>query len=97
MCPQSGQTPRKLAYIEATQNSPVYFLQIFGVRSFPVHVSAVGETAAVDLVIVFDTSESMASELVNPAIIQAVYETTGYNPRDYNPNLSRMAATVEPI
>ena len=63
MCPQSGQLPRKLAYIEATQMSPVYFLQIFGVRSFPLHASAVGETAAVDLVIVIDTSESMASEL----------------------------------
>ncbi len=61
MCPQSGQSPRKLAYIEATQDSPVYFLQLFGVRSFPLHVTAVGETAAVDLVMVIDTSESMAS------------------------------------
>ena len=86
MCPQSGQVARKLAYIEATQDSPVYFLHIFGVQSFPVHVTAVGETAAVDLVIVIDTSESMASELVNPAN-PGVYKTTGYNPRDYNPNL----------
>ncbi len=68
---------RKLAYIEATQASPVYFLQLFGVRSFPVKVTAVGETAAVDLVLVIDTSESMASE-----------GTTGYNPNRYNPNLA---------
>jgi len=73
MCPASGQSPRKLAYIEATQDSPVYFLQIFGVRSFPLHASAVGETAAVDLVLVFDTSESMGKD------------TAGYNPNDFNP------------
>jgi hypothetical protein len=87
MCPQSGQVARKLAYIEATQDSPVYFLHIFGVQSLPLHVTAVGETAAVDLVIVIDTSESMASEL-NPPYNPGDYKTVGYNPRDYNPNLS---------
>jgi hypothetical protein len=62
VCPGPGEPPRKLAYIEATQDSPVYFLQIFGVRSFPLHVSAIGETAAVDLVLVFDTSMSMGKD-----------------------------------
>jgi Flp pilus assembly protein TadG len=80
-------TKRKLAFVRATQQSPVYFLQIFGVRSFPVTVSAVGETAAVDLVIVMDTSESMASELVNPADPYS-FRTPSYSPNQYNPNLS---------
>jgi hypothetical protein len=75
LCPTGAQAARKLVYIEATQDVPVFFLQIFGVRSFPLHASAVGETAAVDLVLVFDTSESMGKD------------TTGYDPNHFNPNL----------
>ncbi len=67
---------RKLVYISATQDVPVYFLQIFGVRSVPITADAVGETAAVDLVIVIDTSESMASEM--PAYLAS--------PGDFQPN-----------
>jgi hypothetical protein len=74
MCPQPGQSPRKLAYVQATQESPVFFLQLFGLHNFPLTTSSVGEAAAVDLVLVFDTSESMG---VN---------TPGYNPRNFNPS-----------
>jgi hypothetical protein len=74
MCPQPGQPPRKLAFVQATQETPVYFLHIFGLQSFNLTASAVGEAAAVDLVVVLDTSESMG---VN---------TAGYDPRDFNPN-----------
>jgi hypothetical protein len=74
MCPQPGQPPRKLAWVQATQDTPVYFLHIFGVQSFPLTASAVGEAAAVDLVVVLDTSESMG------------INTAGYDPRDFNPN-----------
>ncbi len=85
MCPGPGQPPRKLAYIEATQESPVYFLQIFGLHSFPLHVSAVGETAAVDLVLVFDTSESMG------------LESDGYNPRNFNPTTCNTNNDCQPL
>jgi hypothetical protein len=74
MCPQTGQPPRKLAYVQATQDSPVFFLQLFGLHTFPLTTSSVGEAAAVDLVLVFDTSESMG---VN---------TPGYDPRNFNPS-----------
>jgi len=62
MCPGAGEPPRKLAWVEATQNSPVYFLHLFGVPSIAFKTSAVGEAATVDLVLVFDTSESMGSD-----------------------------------
>ncbi len=59
-CPGVGEPPRKLAWVQATQKSPVYFLSLFGVQSIPFTTSAVGEAATVDLVLVFDSSESMA-------------------------------------
>ncbi len=65
---------RKLVFLSATQDVPVYFLHIFGVQSVPITADAVGETAAVDLVLVFDVSESMG---VN---------TPGFNPGDFRPN-----------
>jgi len=85
MCPQSGQSPRKLAFVQATQESPVFFLQIFGIRNFPLTTSSVGEAAAVDLVLVFDTSESMG---VN---------TTGYDPRNFDPTACNTANSCEPL
>jgi len=85
MCPGVGQPPRKLAYIEATQMSPVYFLQIFGLQSFPLRVSAVGETAAVDLVLVMDTSESMG------------IFSDGYNPRNFNPAACNTNNNCQPL
>jgi hypothetical protein len=60
LCPDSDEAPRKLAWVQATQKSPVYFLSLFGVQSIPFTTSAVGEAATVDLVLVFDSSESMA-------------------------------------
>jgi len=62
LCPAGGEDKRKLAYVEATQNSPVYFLQLFGVNSVPLTLHSVGEAASLDLVLVIDTSESMGSK-----------------------------------
>ncbi len=61
-CPTLPATQRKLAWVEATQNSPVYFLQLFGVDSVPLTIHSIGEAAALDVVIVIDVSESMASD-----------------------------------
>lgn len=62
LCPAAGENKRKLAYVEATQNSPVYFLQLFGVNSVPITIHSVGEAASLDLVLVIDTSESMGKD-----------------------------------
>jgi len=85
MCPSAGQSPRKLAYVQATHNSPVYFLRLFGVQSIPFTTSAVGEAAAVDLVLVFDVSESMGKD------------TPGYNPRDFDPSACNAANNCQPL
>jgi len=61
LCPAPGEEKRKLAWVQASQNSPVYFLQLFGVQSVPITIHSVGEAATVDVVLVIDTSESMGS------------------------------------
>ncbi len=85
MCSGSGYSPRKLAWVEATQNSNVYFLHIFGIDSVPITTSSVGEAAAVDLVLVFDTSESMG------------IETSDFNPNDFNPGACNASNTCQPL
>jgi hypothetical protein len=84
VCPAPGEIKRKLAYIEATQNSPVYFLQLFGIDTIPITTHSIGEAASLDVVIVIDTSESMASE------------TPGYNP-DFDPGPCNAANTCQPL
>jgi hypothetical protein len=85
MCPDPPDMPRKLAYVEATQNSPVYFLRLFGVHSIPFTTNAVGEAATVDMVLVFDTSESMGDA------------TAGYDPRNFNPGACNAANNCHPL
>ena len=62
VCPDVDESPRKLAWVQATEAVPVYFLRLFGVESINMTTSAVGEAATVDLVLVFDTSESMGKD-----------------------------------
>lgn len=84
MCPDigAGESPRKLAWVEAIETSPVYFLRLFGIQAIPFKTEAVGEAATVDLVLVFDTSESMASD--NNCSDDGVC-TSGYDPNDFDP------------
>jgi hypothetical protein len=74
ICPGANESPRKLAWVQATEAVPVYFLRIFGVQSINMTTSAVGEAATVDLVLVFDTSESMGKD------------TPGYNANNFDPS-----------
>jgi hypothetical protein len=64
MCPDvgSGDEPRKLAWVQATLDAPIYFMSLFGFETVPITTSSVGEAATVDLVIVIDASQSMAAE-----------------------------------
>ena len=51
----------------------------------PFTTSSVGEAATVDLVLVFDTSESMGKD------------TAGYDPRDFNPSGCNWSNTCQPL
>jgi len=84
VCPAPTEDQRKLAWIQATQNSPVYFLQLFGIDNIPITTHSIGEAASLDVVIVIDTSESMASE------------TAGYAP-DFDPTSCNSSNSCQPL
>jgi len=84
-CPGVGEMPRKLAWVQASQDAPVYFLQLFGMTDVPLTVRSIGEAATVDLVLVIDSSESMGSE------------TAGYGP-NFDPDATcNGTSTCEPL
>jgi len=85
VCPAPGEIKRKLAWIQATQTSPVYFLQLFGVTDVPITTHSIGEAASLDVVVVIDTSESMASE------------TVGFDAADYDPAPCNAANNCQPL
>jgi hypothetical protein len=85
ICPGPNESPRKLAWVQATEAVPVYFLGLFGVHSINMTTSAVGEAATVDLVLVFDTSESMGKD------------TPGYNPNDFDPGACNAYNNCQPL
>lgn len=99
MCPQSPESPRKLAYIQATQLSPVYFMSLFGIQAVPITLSSVGEAATVDLVIVLDTSESMASDSceAQPPGDSDPPCTSGFDPNSFNPAACNSTNTCYPM
>ncbi len=84
LCPGAGEDKRKLAWVQASQNSPVYFLQLFGVQSVPITIHSVGEAATVDVVLVIDISESMGSS------------TPGYD-ANFDPSACNAANNCQPL
>jgi hypothetical protein len=84
LCPAPGEDQRKLAWVQATQISPVYFLQLFGVNNVPITTHSVGEAASIDVVLVIDTSESMGSA------------TGGYD-ANFNPAACNAANNCQPL
>jgi hypothetical protein len=85
ICPDVNESPRKLAWVQATEAVPVYFLRLFGVEAINMTTSAVGEAATVDLVLVFDTSESMGKD------------TIGYDPNNFDPTNCNYYNDCEPM
>lgn len=83
-CPDPGEDKRKLAWVQATQNSPVYFLSLFGVNTIPITTHSIGEAATLDVVVVIDTSESMGSD------------TSGYS-ANFDPSSCNSSNTCEPL
>ncbi|GEM_PF-632563 len=61
-CPSPGEDPRKLVWIDATMNAPLYFLHMVGFQTVPLTTNAIAEAAPIDLVIVLDVSESMGND-----------------------------------
>ena len=84
ICPAMGEDKRKLAWVQASQNSPVYFLQLFGVQSVSITTHSVGEAASIDVVLVIDTSESMGSS------------TGGYD-ANFDPSACNAANNCQPL
>jgi hypothetical protein len=52
--------PKKVVRVTVVQNVRLYFLPIIGYESVPIRVDAISEAASVDLVLLIDTSSSMA-------------------------------------
>ncbi len=94
MCPPPGDPPRKLAFVKVYQEAPVYFLGLFGIPNVKISTSAVGEAATVDLVIVLDTSESMASD-IDCGLDNSC--TPGYDPNNFNPHNCNLANNCYPM
>ena len=55
--------PKKVVRVTVTQNVRLFFLPIIGFDMVPVTVSAISEAASVDLVLLIDTSSSMAQNM----------------------------------
>jgi len=53
--------PRKLVRVTVTEQLPLYFLSVVGIRSVPVTVYSISEAASVDLMLVVDSSDSMTN------------------------------------
>jgi hypothetical protein len=74
LCPQTDPTDaslmapsaRKLVFVGANQRTPLYFLSLLGIGSVNLNTSSIAEAAAVDLVLVIDTSESMGNATTSP-------------------------------
>jgi hypothetical protein len=60
LCPIPGDAPRKLVRVRATTTVPLAFLPIIGFHEVPISADAISEAASLDLVLVIDTSTSMA-------------------------------------
>lgn len=95
ICPDtSKETARKLVWVEARQQTPFYFLSLLGFNGIALSTNSTAEAAAVDLVLVIDTSESMAAECKNPKGADYLncieFATPGYGKTtssDYDPTL----------
>jgi len=85
LCPTSPtELKRKLVWVDATLEAPLYFLSLLGFNNVPLQSHTIAEAAPIDLVIIIDTSESMASE------------TPGYS-TPYNPAGCIAANNCQPM
>ena len=99
LCPDTtaNESPRKLIYVGANMDAPLYFLHLLGFQTINLTTHSISEAAPIDVVIVLDVSESMGEETTHPV----PYDVLGYNPNGgssgcnpipvgqvgYNPNI----------
>jgi hypothetical protein len=92
-------SPRKLVYVQASQKVPFYFLTLLGIHNITLTTDAVAEAATIDLVIVIDTSGSMASECQTYTLgTCTAFKSPGYTAaslNDYDPNASGHCNVVD--
>ncbi len=86
-CPNTPiEEAKKLVWVEAEQDVPLYFLSLLGFNNLKVRTNTISEAAPLDVVIVIDTSESMA------------FETPGYSTNaPYNPGTCNPDDTCQPM
>ena len=78
LCPDTtaGESPRKLIYVGANMDAPLYFLHLLGFNTINLTTYSISEAAPIDVVIVLDVSESMGVDTTSPT----AYTGSGYNP-----------------
>ncbi len=62
LCPKPGDMPKKLVRVTITLQYPLTFLSLLNVYSVTLVETSISEAASMDVVLVIDTSESMAWE-----------------------------------
>lgn len=72
---------RKLVEVTAKSNVTFAFLRVLGINSAEVNVTSIGEAATIDLVLMIDTSGSMAYETVEDAEGDLIVVDPGDDPR----------------
>jgi hypothetical protein len=99
-CPDTSATgkesPRKLVWVDASMKAPVYFMSLANIESFPLRTNAIAEAAQVDVVIVFDVSESMGAKTEPIDVPPYGYVVDQFDPDDptYGCNLNN---TCKPL
>ncbi len=83
-CPDtaSGESARKLVWVRAEQQAPMYFLSLMGFNDLMISTNTISEAAPLDVVIVMDTSESMAWSTQTPGYVPGAV----FDPKDCNDN-----------
>lgn len=85
---------RKLVEITASSNVNFGFLRVVGIRSVTLTASSIGEAATIDLVLVMDTSASMAFETGNETTSPNTYLKSD---ADDDPSVCNLDNTCEPM
>jgi hypothetical protein len=86
-----GEQPRKLVRVTAQVDSPTVFLRLLGWGTVTLEATAISETAVLDVVMIFDVSESMLNQTSYEdwgAVPQADGSTIDYSMRYFPPRMA---------
>jgi hypothetical protein len=77
LCPAAGAPARKLVRVEARRHVDFGFMRVLGINGTDITASSIGEAASIDMVLVIDTSTSMAYETVGDENLDSADPSTG--------------------